>query len=73
MSSTDDCSMVTSRRHFGGEIEAVAELGGASAAWTFVRDPGRSGYVRRRREQMRIVPLTDAPHDQDPAARDQGG
>jgi hypothetical protein len=48
------------RRHFVGEIEAVANSVARARGWTFVHDPGKSGYVRSRREQIRIVPLTDA-------------
>jgi len=58
---------VIERRLFDGDIPTAlcrrnrsgGELGGASAGLD-ARPRPKSGYVRSRREQMRIVPLTDA-------------
>jgi hypothetical protein len=48
------------RRHFVGEVEAVANSVARVRGYMFVHEPGKSSYVRSRREQVRIVALIDA-------------
>lgn len=48
------------RRHFVGQVEAVANSVARVRGYTFVHEPGVGEYVRSRNEQTRLVPLTDA-------------
>jgi hypothetical protein len=48
------------RRHFVGEIEAVANNVARARGFTFVYHRGKTAYVRSRKEQIRLLALTDA-------------